>query len=189
MKHSIAGTFLAAAVSFGSAAVPAENISSDGNWRIAGVRIANPFDPATWWDGGEGMDHSKPVTIAINFADPDFWMKIPNPKTHSMMHAAFTNPETWGQFTKLATYAKMTDRQVLKKWLKLDTYAVLVDPQTYAYWMQPGAYGHLIRIENYAQLVNTSAYRQLWATAKENFEHEYGAHVSEYYDHLLEKEI
>lgn len=152
MKKIIATAAIATTLVFGTTAVNAEG------YQIAGVRIANPFDSATWW---EGAKHQDGESIEMNFVDPDFWMAIPDPKTHSVMHGAFTNPATYGQFMKLDLYKKMVDTDVLKKWIEAETYDVLLDPQTYAYWMQPGAYQHLLNFEHYAQIVKPEAYGSL----------------------------
>ncbi len=132
-------------------------IASNG-WQIAGIRIANPLDSNTWWDGSE-QKHGD--TITLSFADPEFWMNIPNPKTHSRIHGAMTNPQTWAQFMKVETYSSMMDVKVWQKWLDVKSYDVLLDPQTYAYWMQPGAYMHLANVDHYAQMINPSAYMEI----------------------------
>ncbi len=152
MKKIIASAAIAATLLMGTGAANAEG------YQIAGVRIANPFDSATWW---EGAKHEAGETIEMNFADPDFWMAIPDPEQHSKMHGAFSNPATWGQFMKLDIYKKMVDLKVLKKWGKADTYDVLLNPQTYAYWMQPGAYQHLLNVEHYSQIAKPEAYGSL----------------------------
>ena len=133
-------------------------ITSKG-WQIAGIRIANPFDSKTWWDGSE-QKHGD--TVTFNFADPEFWMSIPNPKSHSRIHGAITNPQTWAQFMKVETYSNMMDVNVWKKWLDVKSYDVLRDPQTYAYWMQPGAYMHLANVDHYAQIINPNAYTKMF---------------------------
>jgi len=135
---------------------------------LANVRFGNPIDPSTWWDGADHSKYTPGETMAFNFGDPEFWMSIPNPKTHSGMHGAMTNPANWAQFFKRESYANMLNREVLGKWLEKDSYAVLLDPQTYAYWMQPGAYQHLINKYHYMQLLETSAYSTLVDTALNN---------------------
>lgn len=152
MKKFIASLAIAATVVLGAGSANAEG------YQIAGVRIANPFDSATWW---EGSKHEAGETVEMNFMDPDFWMAIPNPEKHSKMHGAFTNPATYGQFMKLDLYKKMVDLDVLKKWFEVKTYDVLLDPQTYAYWMQPGAYQHLLNVEHYTQIAKPEAYGTL----------------------------
>ena len=136
---------------------------------LAGVRFGNPLDSSTWWDGADHVNHKPGETMTFNLADPDFWMSIPNPKTHSQMHGAITNPANWAQFLKPESYAAMRDINVLSKWFELETYDVLRDPQTYAYWMQPGAYQHLINKDHYTQLLNTQAYSTLVDTGLGNF--------------------
>ena len=81
-------------------------------------------------------------TVALNIADPDFWMSTPNPAKHSKMHGSFTNPATSGQMLKMETYANTMDPGIWLKWLDLSSYDVLLDPQTHAYFMQRGAYQH-----------------------------------------------
>ena len=152
MKKFIASFAIATTLVFGATAANAQG------YQIAGVRIANPFDSATWW---EGAKHHAGETVEMNFADPDFWMAIPDPQKHSKMHGAFTNPATWGQFMKADLYKKMIDPEILKKWLEAETYDVLLDPQTYTYWMQPGAYQHLLNVEHYSQIAKPEAYGSL----------------------------
>ncbi len=129
------------------------------------VRFGNPFDRSTWWDGADHVNHQPGETMSFNIADPKFWMSIPNPKTHSTMHGALTNPINWAQFLKPETYAGMRDMNVLSEWTKAESFDILLDPQTYAYWMQPGAYGHLVNIDHYKQLLNAEAYGILLDTA------------------------
>ena len=108
-------------------------------------------------------------------------MNIPNPKMHSNMHGAFTNPQTWAQFLNVKTYTNMADVKVWIKWLEPKSYQVLADPQTYAYWAQPGAYMHLANVQHYAQMVNPSAYLGLLnqgaATMQLAYEATIGAYV------------
>lgn len=132
------------------------------------VRFGNPLDKSTWWDGADHVNHKPGETMAFNFADPAFWMSIPNPKTHSTMHGAITNPANWGQFLQADSYRNMVDPQILSKWLEVKSYDVMLDPQTYAYWMQPGAYQHLLNKDHYTQLLNGSAYSALANTALGN---------------------
>jgi hypothetical protein len=77
MKKQI--IILAAALSLGLGSANAEEVDTKG-WQIGGIRIANPFDSTTWWDGGE---HSQDEIITFDFANPEFWMSIPDPKKHS----------------------------------------------------------------------------------------------------------
>lgn len=135
---------------------------------LAEVRFGNPIDPSTWWDGADHVNHTPGETMTFNLIDPDFWMSIPKPATHSQMHGAITNPANWAQFFKYESYANMVSSDVLVKWTKAETYDVLLDPQTFAYWMQPGAYQHLINKDHYVQLLNGEAYETLVDTAVNN---------------------
>jgi hypothetical protein len=168
MKMGFIGVGLVAAMTLG--AVSAKAVEVDGakkGWEIAGVRIANPLDSMTWWDGSTDLGLDKAPTVAINFADPDFWMALPEPGTHSLMHKSFVNPVTWAQFFKVDTYTAMMDVDVWKKWGKLETYAVLADPETYTYRLQPGAFMHAFDARSYAQLVNPAAYKVIFDTMAE----------------------
>ena len=147
MKNLLATAAITTALVLGATATNA--------FEIGGVRFGNPFDSSTWWDGST---HEMNETITINFADPEFWMSIPNPESHSNMHGAFTNPATWGQMLEVETYTNMMDRDVWAKWLDTSNYDVLRDPQTYAYFMQPGAFQHLLNVEHYTQLATPSAH-------------------------------
>ena len=114
-----------------------------------GVRIGNPIDPSTWWDGAaEHADHAAMEPIEINPVDPEFWMAFIDPQKHSRVHATFTNPATMAQFLKADTYTAMMDMGTMMKWMDMDSYAPMYDPQTYAYWKQPGAYGHMLNLDN-----------------------------------------
>ncbi len=163
MKKLLTTTAVTAALIFGATAASA--------FEIGGVRFGNPFDSSTWWDGSE---HGVGETVVINFADPEFWMQIPNPETHSSLHGAFTNPETWGQMLKMETYANMMDKDVWMKWTDLENFKTLRDPQTIAYFLQPGAYQHLVNKEHYAQLLNKEAYVSVADDALSNFGLELG---------------
>ncbi len=136
---------------------------------LADVRFGNPLDSSTWWDGADHVNHTPGEKMSFNPMSPKFWMSIPNPKTHSLMHGAIFNPANWSQFLKPETYAGMRDMNELSKWFEAKTYDVLLDPQTYAYWMQPGAYQHLVNIDHYAQLLNGNAYEEIVDTAVNNF--------------------
>jgi hypothetical protein len=172
MKMGIIGAGLVAvmalsAVTAGSAESDYVTVEEQKGFTIAGVRIANPLDSSTWWDGSTHLHLDKAPTIAINFADPDFWMSIPDVEKHSLVHKSLLNPATWAQFAKPSTYTAMMDVNVWKKWAELDTYAVLVDPQTYTYRLQPGAFMHTFDARSYAQLANPSAYGVIFDTMVE----------------------
>ncbi len=149
-----------------------------GSCTLAGVRFGNPIDPSTWWDGTEGADHSEHATMDINPFDPDFWMTLPDPEGHSLVHMAITNPETWAQFVSPSAWMEKMDPALIIKWFDPNTYAVLMDPQTPAYWMQPGAYMHGFKSDNYAQLVDVSSYTglagRLWDGITDTFTSEDG---------------
>jgi len=166
MTRFLKSAAIAATIILGATAANAQS------YQIGGVRIANPIDSATWWDGAEFV---KGDTVEMNFADPDFWMSIPDPKSHSKLHGAITNPANWAQFLKVQTYANMMDPNVWKKWADVKSYDVLIDPQTYTYWMQPGAFEHLLKSERYAQIANPQAYGTLLDTALNNVGYSFNA--------------
>ena len=155
MKLRVLGAALAA-IAFGTAAS-----AETSDLTIGGVRIGNPFDSSTWWDGSEGKHDMHTASVDINFADPAFWMGFMKPEEHSMRHMAFTNPGTWAQFMSPKTYAKMADVNVWMKWADMASYDVVLDPQTYAYWAQPGAYLHAMKAENYGQMLESENYATL----------------------------
>lgn len=158
MKNLMITTAVTGALIFGATASSA--------FEIGGIRFGNPFDRSTWWDGGV---HSADETVVINFADPDFWMSIPDPAKHSRLHGAFTNPATWAQMFEPQTYMNMMDVDVWKKWTELDTYDVLRDPQTYAYFMQPGAFQHLVNLDHYRQIIEPAGHIAMMNAALGNF--------------------
>lgn len=162
-KHIIS---LGLAITLAVGAVTSVTAESTG-LTVAGVRIANPFDSSTWWDGASDQHLEETETIAINFADPDFWMSIPSVEKHSVTHKALLNPATWAQFAKPETYANMMDPEIWVKWAQPKTYAVFFDPQTYIYRMQPGAFLHILEPHHYEQLINPAAYGEIWDTASE----------------------
>ena len=176
MNKQIMAIAVATTLGLGLSGASAEEKSSQG-WQIGGVRIANPLDSSTWWEGPEAA-HKEELTI--NFADPDFWMSIPNPKTHAIVHGAMTNPETWAQFLNVKTYTNMLDTKVLAKWLDPKSFEVLGDPQTYAYWLQPGAYKHLADVDHYAQLANPEAYGKVLQQGASTLKMAYDATIGEY---------
>jgi hypothetical protein len=134
---------------------------------IAGVRVGNPFDSSTWWDGHETAGEDE--MVRINFADPRFWVGFIDPDRHSAMHATFTNPATMAQFFELETYSAMMDFGTWMSWMDVDNYRPLIQAQTYAYWMQPGAFAHLLDTGNYAQMVSLDAYEAVLNTALDTF--------------------
>ncbi len=166
MKSSLFGLTLAVVAAFGVSSTPV-TANEIGGWDIAGVHFANPFDSKTWYDGSNELELEMAEPVAINPTDPDFWMSIANPETHSVMHRAFLNPRSWAQFAKPETYVTMMDAKVWMKWAEPKTYSVLADPQTYAYRMQPGAFMHVFNAQSYAQLANPSAYMDIVSTAME----------------------
>jgi len=167
MKLRALALGLTAVVALGGASAETTEIDTTAKaeaWTIAGVRVANPIDPSTWYDGaGDHMVGKK--MIAINPADPDFWLGFVKPDTHSHVHATFTNPATLGQFLKPETYANMMNPSVWVKWMKPTTYAPLVDAQTMAYWVQPGAYTHIMDIRMYSQMIDPANYGALFNEA------------------------
>ena len=76
MKNQIIALGIAAAIGLGTNVAHSEEDKSTG-WQIGGIRIANPLDSNTWWDGEDKVSKEK---IVINFVDPEFWMSIPDPK-------------------------------------------------------------------------------------------------------------
>ncbi|MEE9389244.1 MAG: hypothetical protein V3U96_11605 [Paracoccaceae bacterium] len=158
MKNIFTTTALVATLALGATAANA--------FEIGGVRIGNPFDRSTWWDGSTAEAGD---TIVINFADPDFWMSFPDPDKHSFVHTAMSDPASWAQMMTPETYINMMNVETWAKWLDTDSYEVLLDPQTYAYWAQPGAYGHLVELEFYTERFNPLAYGEMADAALGNF--------------------
>ena len=75
MKNLILALSLTTAAIFTTSTANAVEYTEGKGWIINGVRIANPFDSATWYDGADhegGKIHNTGETIAINFADPTF---------------------------------------------------------------------------------------------------------------------
>lgn len=164
MKSSLFGLTLAAVASLGLTSTPTV-AAETGGWTIAGVHFANPIDSSTWYEAANEVDMQMHEPMAFNFADPDFWMGLVKPETHSVMHHAMLNPNNWQQFTKVETYTAMMNPTVWMKWTDVKTYAPLVDPQTYVYRMQPGAYMHIVDANAYAQLADPSAYMGIMTSA------------------------
>ncbi|MCP3972655.1 MAG: hypothetical protein GY717_20500 [Rhodobacteraceae bacterium] len=135
---------------------------------IYGVRVANPLDPATWWEAsGEAMDHANMEPILINPIDPEFWVAFIDPQRHSRLHMTLANPATMGQFLDPETYTAMMDMGIWMKWMDLDSFAPLYKLETYSYWMQPGAYLHAMDPATYASWVDIDAYTSLLSAAAE----------------------
>jgi len=132
---------------------------------IAGVRVGNPFDASSWWDGSEGHHDVETAELNVDFADPEFWFSFFDAETHSRNHMAMTNPATWGQFMNPATYMKMADVNTWMKWMDVASYEPVLDLQNYAYWVQPGAYMHMAEMDHYGQLLETDAYVEMFASA------------------------
>ena len=132
------------------------------------VRFGNPIEPSTWWDATEHTGYTPGISMEFNIVDPEFWMNIINPKIHSDMHSAATNPANWAQLMRPKFYMAMVDPEIWAKWLDKSTYDVLRDPQTYAYWMQPGAYQHLVNVDHYKQMLEPCAYSELIDAAINN---------------------
>ncbi len=172
MKNAISVVGLVVALHVGATAATAEEVNGTGEGGctsafcvitgLSGVKFANPLDSSTWWDGSDHATHETYEPIKINPFDPEFLMKFPDPETHSTLHAAFTNPTTWGQFFKPETYTGMVSTEVAMKWMDPQTFSVLIDPQTYAYLAQPGAYMHVLNVDHYAKLVDMTAYGSLF---------------------------
>ncbi|MGV6813253.1 MAG: hypothetical protein ACWA47_13470 [Brevirhabdus sp.] len=143
---------------------PAEVATTEG-LTIAGVRVGNPFDASTWWDGSEGHHDVETASLDVDFVDPEFWFSFFDAETHSRNHMALMNPATWGQFMHPATYVKMADVTTWMKWVDLDSYEPILDIQNYAYWMQPGAYEHMVKVDHYAQLADLGNYGTMFTEA------------------------
>ena len=154
---------LAFAVGFGASAVNAEETTTITPASI-GTALKNVIDPAKWHDDA---GHVEPgFTVAFNPADPKSWMNFVNPKMHSKMHMAFTNPAQYGQFFKPKFYVDMMNPGTWMAWMNPKSYAVLMDSNTYTYWMQPGAYKHGIELSHYKQIIDMDAYAKLGEDAK-----------------------
>ncbi len=166
MKLRTIGMGLVAILALGAAS--AETPSSDNTvgWTFAGLKLSNPFDSSTWYDGAVDLHLHESETVTINPVDPDFWMSIADPKSHSVIHKGILNPASWAQFMRPSTYVNMMDPSIWVKWAKPETYSVLADPQTYVYRMQPGAFIHLMDVRSYSELVNPAAYDEILEAAR-----------------------
>ena len=161
MRSSLFGLVLGAVTALGVTSATAETSA----WSFAGVKFANPIDSSTWYEAANEVDMAMHEPITINVVDPDFWMSLIKPESHSVMHHAFLNPTNWKQFAEVDTYTAMMDPQIWMKWAQPSTYAVFADPQTYVYRMQPGAFTHIMSADAYSQLANPSAYMDIMTTA------------------------
>lgn len=150
---------VAFAVGLGATAVKAEEATTTTTTAAEGFSISNIIDPAKWHDGAGHVQEG--ITVAFNPADPASWMNFVNPKMHSKMHMAFTNPAQYGQFFTPKFYVDMMNPATWMKWMNPKSYAVLMDPNTYTYWMQPGAYTHAMEPTHYKQIINMDAYAKL----------------------------
>ena len=131
---------------------------------VAGLRVGNPLDPATWWNA-HGASMAEMTPIAINPMDPDFWIAFIDPPRHGHAHMTFMNPASMGQFMKPETYSAMMDPAVWIKWADPQNYAPLFDPQTYAYWMQPGAYAHMLDPGQFEPMLDAGNYTAVLTAA------------------------
>ena len=157
---------LALAIGFGASAVNAEETSTTASSTLAaaGESIQAIIDPAKWHDDS---GHVAPgSTVAFNPASPESWLNFINPKMHTKMHMAFTNPAQYGQFFKPKFYVDMMNPATWMAWMNPKSYAILIDTNTYTYWMQPGAYKHATEIAHYKELINIDAYTKLGADMK-----------------------
>jgi len=154
---------LALALGFSATAANAEDVTSTATAAV-GASIEKLIDPAKWHDDA---GHIEPgMTVSFNPAHPEAWTNFINPKMHSKMHMAFTNPAQYGQFFKPKFYVDMMNPATWMAWMNPKSYAVLLDTSTYTYWMQPGAYKHAIDLGHYKQLINIDAYAKLGTEAK-----------------------
>ena len=174
MKKTLSALALAASLALGAnSAIAAEDTTAAGNAAKAETAMAkysNPFDMSTWFSGDAFKDaggHVKPGhTEKANVADPDFWMKWADPKSHTKMHMAFSNPATYGQMMNPSFYMAMMNPATWMKWMNPASYATVMNPATYAYWMQPGAYMHAMNPANYMQAMDPKAYTKMMSDAK-----------------------
>lgn len=162
MKKALATIALASALLTGANSVVAQEATAETK-STAPAAMAFPFDTSTWVDGAGKVN---PGHIeAFNPADPTSWMKFVNPKTHTKMHATFTNPAGYGQFMNPGLYMQMMNPQVWMKWMNPESYKVAMSSETMAYWMQPGAYMHVANPQHAMQMANPDNYSKLMDTA------------------------
>jgi len=157
---------LALAVGFGATAANAEDVATTATAAKAavGASIDTLMDPAKWHDGAGHVAAGS--TVAFNPASPTSWTNFINPKMHTKMHMAFTNPAQYGQFFKPKFYVDMMNPATWMAWMNPKSYSVLLDTNTYTYWMQPGAYKHAIELGHYKEIINMDAYAKLGSDAK-----------------------
>ena len=156
---------LALGLGFGASAVNAEETTSSKVVAAADETIKTIIDPAKWHDGA---GHVEPgITVAFNPMSPTSWTNFVNPKMHTKMHMAFTNPAQYGQFFKPKFYVDMMNPTTWMSWMDPKSYTVFTEADTYKYWLQPGAYKHATEITHYKELINQDAYAKLGADMKD----------------------
>lgn len=165
MKRILATLAMGAALLTGAAAYAAEEGTSNDAVKLdqPTTAYANPMDASTWYDAAGDVPQGHVETF--NPADPESWMKFVDPKTHTKMHATFTNPAGYGQFMNPGLYMQMMNPAVWMKWMNPESYKVAMQPETMAYWMQPGAYMHGMQPTHYMQMMNPESYTKLMDSA------------------------
>lgn len=162
MKKIFTAIAISAAMLVGANGVIAQEAKTETGEAPA-AKSVSPFDQSTWFDGA---GHVKPGHIeAFNPADPESWMKIVNPKTHTKMHATFTNPAGYAQFTNPQLYMSMMNPNVWMKWMNPESYKIMMSGETMAYWMQPGAYVHGMQATHMMQMADPENYSKLMDSA------------------------
>ena len=162
MKKMFSALALAATLAFGATSVQAAEEAEKA--KPAAPAFANPFDASTWHNHDKEAKLNQ--TVAINPADPAFWMSFIDPKKHTVMHNGMTNPATYGQFMRPSFYMAMMNPATWMKWMNPASYQVAMEPATMAYWMQPGAYMHVMDPSSYMQAMNPENYTKMMAEAR-----------------------
>lgn len=175
LAHTIAAVAAAAVVTTGTAFAAESTVEDTATGRITTYEapataerplFANPLNPATWWDGTEGMDLAeKAKPEMFNMAHPSFWLSIIDPDTHSKRHMQFTNPQTYAQFMNPAFYMQFANPENWMAWMTPANYEILIEPETYTYWMQPGAYLHASQPHGYMQMLDLENYSAFFSPA------------------------
>jgi hypothetical protein len=158
MKKTISALALAASLALGATAGYA---ADDAKKTPA---FANPFDSSSWHNHDKEAKLNQ--TVAINPADPAFWMSFMEPKKHVVMHNGMTNPATYGQMMNPGFWMQTMNPATWMKWMDPASYKVAMDPATMAYWMQPGAYMHMMDMSSFTQAMNPENYTKMMAEAK-----------------------
>jgi len=132
--------------------------------------LSTVIDTSGWYDAAGPVEPGHVETF--NPIQPADWAKIPNPKTHSIVHMSATNPEHYAQYMTPEFAMQFADPAA---WMNLANPAsysefvkVVSDPETMKYWSQPGAYMHGLNPNGYVQIFNPASYMKLATAATTN---------------------